>query len=452
MIQQKLLCAGEFYFSGWVWLVLKPTCHSFRKRYICIEQKKEEASMRNLLTPIISMGILTLGNGFFTTLTTIELHQHNWSNFLIGCVAAMYFLGLTIGALYSGRLVNRVGHIRAYAAYAAVMAIATLLQGMVVSVALWCVLRFITGYVLAGLFIVIESWVLDASQSGKKTSGFAVYLFAYYLAQSAGQLMLGIHYSSLLFEFVVIAILITASIIPVSATRMVVPLPKKTRLGSLYYLWRRAPLAVVGSIVTGICLGSAYSIYPLFLSESGLSKVDISWVMMTLILGGTLLQYPIGWLSDHFDRRYVIIGVSWFTVLISLVMIFAHQYFSILLVWTFLLGGALFTLYPVCIGNASDALPKSMSLPLIALLTFVYGLGNFVGPLFTTASMHLFGANGFFYLIAFVCLLMGLYTLWRKFKVKERLHYSHFVGTVVGKPVDTQEILGSDVTGEQQEP
>lgn len=397
--------------------------------------------MRNLLTPIFSMAILTLGNGFFTTLTTVELNAAHWANWSIGVVSAMYFLGLTIGALMSNKLVVRVGHLRAYAVYAAVMAIVTLMQGMLLDFWLWCVLRFITGYVLAGLFIVIEGWVLDASHESKRGANFAVYLLAYYFAQSIGQLFLGIHFPYLLQAFVLVAILITASIIPVSSTRVEVPVPQAPELGSPKVLWNKARLAVIGGVVSGVVVGAIYSIYPLFLAHVGQGRSDISYIMLVVVLGGALLQYPIGWMSDRYDRRLIIATVSWATVVVSVAMIFWHQSFMALMIGSFILGGLTFTLFPLSIGNASDCFPKNMSVQLITIMTFLYGLGTFVGPLLTTGSMHLLGQNGFFVLIIIVYIIIGTFSVARLLIREARPHNASFVGAINGKPVDSEELI-----------
>ena len=374
-----------------------------------------------LVSPILGMCILTIGNGFFTTLSTIQLNHLGESTWVIGIISAMYFLGMTAGPYFSQPLIARVGFIRAYSIFAAIMAISTILLGMFSNPIIWAILRFICGYALAGLFVVIESWCLCAAGKNKGTV-FSFYLFAYYGAQSASQLLLNIHFSQALVAFCVVSVLASFSIVVVSTTRVDAPIPESEGLVQPWKFLKIIPLSIWTAFVGGIILGSIYTIYPLFLQKVGLNSGHLSYIMMATVLGGMCLQIPIGKLSDRMDRRLVLLYVLIIFVAISALLLLLHHYYWQLLIGSFIMGGMSFVLYPLSISHASDYVEENQILSVIGTLTITYGFGSMFGPLLVSFIMEAIGALGYFILMLIVSVPLIFYTLYRmqiRTKVKE---------------------------------
>src|SRR6202044_2586157 len=102
---------------------------------------------------------IQLANGFFGTFLSLRVAFENFSATMAGLVLSSYFAGFTLGALRCGRIIERIGHIRAYAAFAGLVAAATAGMALMAGPLAWLVLRAIVGFGCFGLFITTESWL-----------------------------------------------------------------------------------------------------------------------------------------------------------------------------------------------------------------------------------------------------------------------------------------------------
>jgi MFS family permease len=366
-----------------------------------------------LISPILGMCILTLGNGFFTTLSTVQLNNIGYSAWIIGIISSVYFLGMTLGPYFSQSLIARVGFIRSYVIFAAILSISTLLLGVFNNPILWMILRFICGYALAGLFVVIESWCLCAAGSKNKGTVFSFYLFAYYGAQSVSQLFLNIHFSEVIVAFCLVSVLASFSIIIVSITRVDAPIPEYEGSTPPWRILNKIPLSIWTAFVGGVILGSIYTIYPLFLQDVGLVNNRLSYIMMITLLGGMLFQIPIGKLSDIIDRRVVLFFVLLIFIIVSALILLIHEFYWELLIGSFILGGMSFVLYPLSISHASDYVAENQIINVIGTLTISYGLGSMIGPLVISVLIEILGPYGYFILMLVIAISLASYTIYR---------------------------------------
>lgn len=373
--------------------------------------QKTELSM--LFAPIISMFIFTIGNGFFTTLTTIQLKRFDSPAWMIGIISAAFFTGLLIASYHAQKFIIRVGHIRAYAVFASLIAVCSTLQGLLHNDLVWFVLRFVCGYCLAGLFIIIESWCLDGSEFSHKGRIFAIYMFSYYFAQAMGQLLLKVHFDFVLTPFCIIAGIVSFSVIPVCVTKFTAPkLELPMELSPLLYL-KKVPLGAIGSIVAGLVLSSIYAILPLVLSDLRFSATYIAYLMSVTILGGTVFQLPIGKLSDHTDRRLILLLSGLIVFVSSFIFLFIHNTYWIVFIILFIMGGGAFVIYPLSISHATDYIQKSDTIAVLSAMSLFYGLGSSVGPIITSNLVKMFGPLSLFVAVGVVCLALIVYTVVR---------------------------------------
>ncbi len=378
-----------------------------------------------LVAPIASIMIFVMGSGFYTTITTLHLTKANIDTWVIGCISSAYFCGLLISAFRAQFYILRVGHIRAFATFAAFIAVTTLLQGLFFSPTLWVFLRFVAGYGLAGVAVVVESWLLDSSGTGDRGTVLAIYMFAFYFAQSMSQLFLRVDFAMSIEPYCTIAILSAIAIIPVCMTRFNAPCPEEPSILPFRYLLKRVPLGVCGCFIAGLLLGPIYTLLPDYLIGAGKEKSEIGLIMMTLILGGTLLQYPIGRLSDKYDRMKVLLYICLGATICFVA--FIPDYYSTpwLMGLGFIMGGFTFTVYPLCISHTIDHIKQSDMISAISTLLLAFGAGSAIGPLIAPGFTIAFGPNGLCFYLLFIGVVLIIFTTIRLISNKPYKYDEH---------------------------
>jgi MFS family permease len=371
-------------------------------------------ALRPVLVLFVAVTLLMSGTGPLTTLIGVRLEAAQQSAFTIGLVMAAYFAGLTIGSLQAYRLVTRIGHIRAFAAFASIMAATTLAYPTLSDPWFWAILRLLQGLCMAGLFVCIESWLNDSATTRTRGTILAAYMTFLYLAQAAGQFILRVPDETGFLLFVLMGILLCFAVVPVALTRMAPPLlPDVTSL-SFRRLYAASPLGVFGCISSGLILGSVYSLGPVYASGIGLDLAQTATFMSALIFGGVLLQWPLGWLSDAIDRRKVIVGVIVAGALVSLAMMAASDVGeSLLLLLAAIFGGIGFVLYPLCVAHTNDHLEREERIGASGGLVLSYSVGATVGPPIAAAVMGAVGPSGLFLFTTVISIASIAFAVWR---------------------------------------
>lgn len=360
--------------------------------------------MRNVLPPLISLVIVMLGNGFFNTFASLRISIDGYASWVVGILNASYYAGVMMGSIYVARLIDRIGHIRTFAIFASVNSLIIVVQSMLIGPISWTFCRFLSGFCAPGFFIVVESWLLLSS--GVKTRGRALslYMLFFYLAQGFGQFMLNISPLISLLPFAITIALSSLSVIPVCMIKSSGPLMLESSLTNLFQIVRKAPLGPVGCFLSGMIMGSLYGLVPIFGKEINLSVFQISQVMGFAILGGVVLQWPIGHLSDIFNRRKVLIGVSIALMILTLFLFYVpHFPYYVLLASMVLFGGISFAIYPLSIGYTCDYFSEKNMVGITCSLLIIYSTGSVIGPLIAPVFMILFGASGIFLYISLLC-------------------------------------------------
>ena len=372
-------------------------------------------SLQKLVAPLLSVFIFVVGSAFFTTLLSLHVHEVSHAVFFMpAVVTAMYFAGQMLGSLLAVRYIQRVGHIRAFATFAAVSTVACLCQAIYQQPWFWIFLRFADGMGAAGLFVVVESWLLALTNIDNRGRVLAVYMVIYYSAQTSGQLLLNYLDPMKVTAFCVVALLYALATIPVSSTRQPSPSIEEPSFLTLKELYRLSPLSIFACLCAGLILGSLYALAPIYVDTIHLSLRYVAWFMGLLIFGGVLLQWPIGRLSDRYGRRALLILVSFVALLLSVgLVILAHHNLIVLLVIISLLGGMVFTLYPLGISHAIDSLTNNDLVAATSGLLIVYGFGSVVGPLLAALTMKVMGAEGLFVYLAVITGILLCFAIWR---------------------------------------
>lgn len=368
-----------------------------------------------VFAPLLSLFILILGNGLLTTLLTVKLHIAGASSWAAGAVVAAYYGGLVIGSFRIEPFIVRVGHIRAYAGFASIMAVIAMLQGLFEVPWVWILLRFVGGYCMAGLFIVIESWMV--ARSGPKTRGQALslYMIAQYAAQALGQFLLNVSSIDTVIPFCIVTILASLSVVPLAMTYISSPQFEEPSALSFAKLYKLSPSGVIGCFCSGLILGAVYGLMPLAIGQLQYPISDVALFMGILIFGGMALQWPIGKISDVYNRRNVLIYISLFLLLTNVVIIAVSQEFRyVFITLLFLLGGFSFTLYPLSVSHACDYVEGKDIVAATQGLLLAYGIGATAGPLLAPSLIHYYQHFGLFIYFSAIAGFLALFFGWRR--------------------------------------
>ena len=395
--------------------------------------------VRRVFSPLLSLFILILGSGMFTTLVTLRLSLEGKHSTVVGMMTAVYYAGLVVASFNIERFIVRVGHIRAFAALASAFSVIVLLQGIFMYEWLWFVLLFLCGFLTAGLYVVIESWLLALGTLKTRGQILALYMMSLYAAQALGQFLINLGDPNTFILFALVAILSSLAVIPLSMTRSRQPEIQEPSLLNFRALYKAAASGVIGCFAGGMVLGSVYGLLPLWAQEKMVGTVNISWVMALTITGGMLLQYPIGRLSDLTDRRIVLTGLSAFLSIVALVsMIFAYRHLWLAGTFVFLFGGVAFAIYPVSISHACDHLESKDIVAGTQALVLAYSIGAMIGPLLAPIFMRLFTPNGLWLYFALVGFILTIFFTWRRTQIPAPAQEETFVSLPQTTPVTAE--------------
>ncbi len=362
------------------------------------------AALLSVFSLLVSVALLQLGNGLYLTFISFRMDLENFSELSIGAIGSAYFGGFIVGALYCDRFVQKVGHIRAYIGFGALTCAVVMSHSWLVDPLYWALLRFIAGVVSSGLFMVVESWLNERAEQKTRGSIFAAYLVINYVALGGGQFFLNISDPAGSQLFLLIGTFFALSLIPIALGQAVVPAPYERRNFGIRELFAVSPLGVVGCLVIGLANGAFYTLAPIFAVRMGFDAAGIGKFMALAILSGLIMQWPVGKLSDVFDRRTILIVVAFATCAVAATMAAvtvnpnADRIMILILISAY--GSALYALYPLAVAHANDHVEPGDTVPLAAGLLLAYGIGALLGPFAASAVMKIMGTAGLFTFIA----------------------------------------------------
>ncbi len=363
------------------------------------------SSLRSVYSLLLGMGILLMGSGLIGTLLGLRAESEGFSELAIGIVMSAFFVGYIVGSWLIPAVIARVGHIRTFAALAAISAVAALAHALWVDPVVWWVLRLINGISLLGSYMVIESW-LNEQVVEKRGQVFAIYMMTSLLALGAGQFLLLLYGPESIQSFMLVAMLFALGLIPIALTPVTQPVPIQTARLPLRELYRRAPVGTIGAGVSGLVTGSFWGLAAVFARDIGLADAWVAAFLSAAIFGGAMLQYPIGRASDGHDRRKALMLVSALAALGSVgIFLTIGQAPALTVVVGLLWGGFAFSLYALSVAQTYDRLDASEALEATRGLLLMNGIGSAVGPML--AGLVLFLSNASALPLTFSVLLLA---------------------------------------------
>lgn len=347
---------------------------------------------------LIGVAILLTGQGLQGTLVPVRAGLEDFSTIAIGLIGAGYFLGFTLGCLNSGVLLRRVGHVRVFAAMTALASAVPLLHGVWANSWFWGVLRLITGFCFAVLYVVIESWLNERATNDNRGSVFSTYVFITLTVMALGQMMVLLFDPLELEVFVCASVLVSLAAIPVVLSTAETPKqPESVRL-DVRLLYRTSPTGTIGCLIAGLANGAFWSMSPAFTAGFSSDVSLAAWFMTSGVIGGALGQWPLGFLSDKLGRRQMIIAAAAGGGIVGLVFATAGSHLSFLqvnilaAVW----GAMAFPLYSLSVAHTNDYASPDEFVKVSSGLLLMYGSGAIAGPFLASATMTLIGASGLF--------------------------------------------------------
>jgi MFS family permease len=375
------------------------------------------------------VALLGLGHGLQGTLLGVRATREGFDTAVTGLIMTAYYVGFIFGSKFTVRALGRVGHIRVFAALASVASSAALAYILVVTPPVWIIMRLITGFCMAGLYVIMESWLNDSVSNDERGRALSRYMMVTMAAVAGSQVLLAFGTVDSAQLFVVASMLVSLSLVPMALSEASAPEVRVTEPLRLRELWRITPTGVVVIFITGMSVGALRGLGPVFATQVGLSTANIALFVGAITLGASAFQMPIGSLSDRVPRRPVMVGVALGAAGLSLVMSTVDLSASGFVAVSFALGGLAVPMYSLSIAYTNDWLDDDRRISAAALLIIVNGAGAITGPLIGGVVMRLSRPEGLFSMLWVTHAVVAVYLLYRMARTRapESVPKSRFV-------------------------
>jgi MFS family permease len=398
-----------------------------------------------VFSPLASIGLVAIASTFFTSFVSIKLEMIGTPQWLIGWMGGVYYIGMLLGSHLPAKFVLRVGHIRAYSFFASIMVVAILSQYFWNIYISWGITRFLVGYALGALYLVIESWLFNLASPEKKGAVIGLYTFILYLGSFFGQIQFRFIDLNSPAAFIIPAAVVVLSLFPLSATRTQYPKFDTHGKFNMFHIMKRAPVGSWNTLISGLIISTSNVLLPVFLYRSGFPKETLAWLLAVPILGAICLQYPLGRISDFVDRRRLMIGLHLvMMVAMTCIVLFAHQILW-LAISLFACGCMFYSIYPIAMAYTCDHFPKEQYLGVVQTLLILYGIGSIIGPILAAYCMQWFHINALLWFLGIMSFVSAIFSYMARFLpvYQTDTHKTEFVSAETHTPILTD--IGTEV-------
>jgi len=383
--------------------------------------------IKNSWALFTGIGILMIAHGLQGNLMGVRSVIEEFNFLATGTMMSGYYVGYFFGSRITPKLVLRVGHIRVFAAFASMASLSILIISAYVNPIVWTFARFITGMSIVSCFIVAESWLNDRANNRTRGKLLSLYMFITYIGLAIGMLLLNFDSPKNYKPFILVSILLSIALVPILLTKRKAPKFKKISTMKLKDLYKTSPLGVVSSFCTGIIHSVIFTLTAVYAATMNFSIFEISLLLFLITIAGALTQWPIGYLSDLYDRRNIIIITTItsaiFCALIFIASVDALQLMYLATEWgtsklmffifITIYAGASLSLYPLNLAHTNDFVPKEKFVAAGGGLQLIFGLGAIGGPIACSIFMNKFGPNSFFIFLLIFHVMIGLFGIYR---------------------------------------
>lgn len=357
-------------------------------------------SLEKIVSPLTAFFFGTIltccAYGLLSSSLALRLADNSDNTFAAGIILAMYYTGYIVASVISYRIINKVGHIRAFSTYISIFSGIVLLHFFSDNLYFWGVLRFLEGYCIGSAFMCLESWLNARATNANRGMIMSLYMISSYLGASSGQLLLNIPDSSGVVIYITVSILLSIALVPISLTALPTPAITVHKNMSLIALYKKTPVGVVGCLISGVFVGAFYILGAIYAHQMELTLEQTSLFMFFGVFGGMAIQLPIGRLSDYFDRRIVMLFIGGFLFLIvPWVHFFITSGTGLLIIGALLMGFGTFILYPISVSHVNDMIADDERVEASGMLILLQSIGMIAGPIVISFFMQEFGPISF---------------------------------------------------------
>lgn len=408
--------------------------------------------MRRNLLPVLALLtgtlFLFLGNGLQGLLLPLRGSLEGYSNETLGLLGTTWAAGFVIGCFVAPNVVRRIGHVRAFSGFLALICMNVLLTGLFVDQTAWLILRAITGFCTAGTSMIIESWLNERATPESRGTIFSFYISITLFGVVGGQMLVPFSDVTTTTLFMICGILYSIAALPTTLSKAASPQPLKRAKLDLKGLFRNSPISFVGILLIGIANGAYGTLAAVFASRAGLSQGAVAALVTITIFAGAIMQFPAGRLSDRMDRRHVLAGLSAAAALAGLVvaMVRPTDAYSII-VLVAIYGAAANALYPIAVAHANDFASAEDFVKVSGGLLLLYGIGTIIGPTLGGPVMTWAGPYALFLVTAIAHILITAYAIIRsrqRAPVPTEHRDAYTVAPAATSPMTTPESIALD--------
>jgi len=372
-------------------------------------------ALRPVAALLLGVAILLAGQGMQSTLVPLRANLENFSTIGIGLMGGAYFLGFTIGCLRGVTLVQRLGHVRVFAAMAAIASATPLILALFVNIWAWWLLRLISGFCFAILYVVIESWLNEKSSNENRGLVFSTYKFISLTLMAVGQQLLRFDDPEGLTLFAIASVLISLAAVPVVMSTSTSPKHSDSVHLDFKRLFLVSRAGAIACLASGLANGAFWSLAPVFTSGVSGGIALAATFMTAAVLGGAAGQWPLGFWSDRTDRRIVMAAVAMIAAGVGLALALAYDRLGVtsLILLSAAWGATAFPLYSVAVAHSNDFAEAGEYVMVSSGLLMMYGIGAIVGPFLAGAAMSFYSPSSLFLYTAVIHVLIFVYVLTR---------------------------------------
>ncbi len=379
--------------------------------------------LKNSWALFLGMGFIMMAYGFQGSLLGVRAVQEEFSLTATGFMMSGYFVGYFIGAATIPNIISRVGHIRVFAAFASLSSLVILMHSVLVHPLIWFLLRVLTGISMVCIYTVAESWLNDRSSNKNRGSVLSIYMVVLYGSMGIGMFLLNFSAPKNFEPFILISVITSAALIPILLTKKKPPTFKKIEAMSLNDLYVSSPFGLVSSFFYGTIQSALFTLLAVYATSMNFTILEISIVTFLLAISGSIAQFPIGKISDLYDRRKVIIFSTFGAALFSILSILVSRQMYLpdglatsktwFYIFFILFSFCSLPMFSLILAHTNDYIPKEKFVAAGAGLQFVFGLGAMSGPFLCSIFMDIVGSNGFFVFLFFFHSVIGAFGVYR---------------------------------------
>jgi len=358
--------------------------------------------------------LISAGNGLQVVLLGTRAPDAGFSTIATGIIMSGYFAGIFAGSITVPHILSRVGHVRVFGAMSAIASAAVLVHVVFLDPFVWTGMRFASGFSFAGMYIVCESWLNEKATNETRGQLLSLYMITNMAGMAAGQMMISFGETGAPGLFLLASVMVSIAVVPILITASAAPNFEAPERISFRRLVQVSPLAVVGMVFVGIITSMIFGMGAVYGRAIGLNDSQVGYFMTAVTLGTLVLQYPVGRLSDQFDRRAVILGATLIAaVAVAAAGLFSADQFIFILLMMMIFGGLLFSLYSLFIAHANDYLTPSQMVAMSSGLLMINGAGAVFGSPLAATVIDIIGFKGFMPTMAVFLLILAGFVIYR---------------------------------------